>query len=165
MFDIQKLLCKAGLKLENKICSGFGHRDIWTEIPSLVDILERVIIDENVAVFLTGGMGDFDSKFSSAVRSLQRKYPHIKLVLVKPYFSNELNTNKEYYEQMYDEIIIPDNVVGVHPKSAITKRNRWICEQSDIIVSYIKREYGGAYSAVKYAAKQGKKIIYISENK
>ena len=34
---------------------------------------------------------------------------------------------------MYDEVVIPDVVAGVHPKSAITKRNRWMVEKSDII--------------------------------
>ena len=112
---------------------------------------------------MTGGMGDFDGIFSSAVRTLKRKYADIKLLLVKPYFSGELNTNKEYYEYMYDEVIIPDVVAGVHPKSAITKRNRWMVEKSDIIVYYIQRDFGGAYTAIKYATKLGKKTISVLE--
>ena len=112
---------------------------------------------------MTGGMGDFDGMFSSAVRTLKRKYADINLLLVKPYFSGELNTNKEYYEYMYDEVIIPDVVAGVHPKSAITKRNRWMVEKSDIILYYIQRDFGGAYTAIKYATKLGKKTISVLE--
>jgi len=145
------------------VCCCFGHRDIWGSVPSLTDVLEKLIVEENVTIFMTGGMGDFDGKFASAVRTLKRKYSDIKLLLVKSYFSGELNTNKEYYEYMYDEVVIPDVVAGVHPKSAITKRNKWMVEESDYIVSYVTRDFGGAYTAIKYAIKLGKKIISISE--
>ena len=52
---------------------------------------------------------------------------------------------------------------GVNPKSAITKRNRWMVENSDFIVTYVCRDFGGAYSAKKYALKIGKKIFEINE--
>ena len=64
---------------------------------------------------------------------------------------------------MYDEVIIPDVVAGVHPKTAITKRNKWMVEESDYIISYVTRDFGGAYTAIKYATKLGKKIISLSE--
>ena len=64
---------------------------------------------------------------------------------------------------MYDEVVIPDVVAGGHPKSAITKRNRWMVEESDFIVSYVIRDFGGAYTAIKYATKLGKKTISVLE--
>ena len=78
-------------------------------------MLEDLILSQGVTEFWTGGMGNFDGSFSAAVRGLKRKYPDIKLILIKPYFSNELNTNKEYYEYTYDDVVIPDVLVGVHP--------------------------------------------------
>lgn len=108
-------------------------------------------------------MGNFDGSFSAAVRGLKRKYPDIKLILIKPYFSNELNTNKEYYEFTYDDVVIPDVLAGVHPKSAITKRNRWMVENSDFIVTYVYRDFGGAYDTKKYALKLGKTVFEIND--
>lgn len=134
-----------------------------SSVPNLADVLEGLITEENISVFMTGGMGDFDNLFASAIRTLKRKYKNIKLFLVKPCFSVKLNINKDYYGYMYDEIIIPDVVSEVHPKSAITKRNKWMIEESDIIVCYVLRDYGGAYSALKYATKLGKKIILVSK--
>lgn len=64
---------------------------------------------------------------------------------------------------MFDSVIVPDVVVGIHYKSAITKRNRWMIENSDIVVAYIYREFGGAYNAVKYAKKLNKTIINLCE--
>lgn len=53
------------------------------------------------------------------MRSLKKVHPSIKLVLVIPYFSDVLNADKEYYESMYDDIVLPDQLMGVHYKSAI----------------------------------------------
>ena len=108
-------------------------------------------------------MWNFDGSFSAAVRGLKRKYPEIKLILIKPYFSNELNTNKEYYEYTYDDVVIPDILAGVHPKSAITKRNRWMVENSDFIVTYVRSDNGGAFEAKKYAAKLDKVIFETND--
>ena len=106
-------------------------------------------------------MGDFDSLFSSAVRSAKKVYPHIKLIGVKPYFTNDINTDKDYYAALYDDIIIPDELAGIHPKAAIKARNRWMINNSDIVLIYTVRNYGGAYEANRYAERKNKAIIII----
>lgn len=141
-------------------CCGFGHREFYKDIKNeLQTVIKRLIVEKSITDFLTGGMGDFDSLFSSTVRSCKALYGDIRLILVKPYFSNELNTNKVYYETFYDDVIIPEAVAGHHYKSAITKRNRWMIEQSDIVLSGVYRDFGGAYDAIKYAHKIQKEVI------
>lgn len=144
-------------------CCLFGHRDLNKNIgDELRSVLERLITEKQVETFYTGGMGNADAAFSSAVRCAKREHPEIKLILVKPYFSNELNTNKEYYETAYDEIIIPNGLVDVHYKSAIEKRNRWMIEQSLFVISCVYKNYGGAYSAIRYAENNGKMVLHLS---
>ena len=41
------------------MCCCFGHRDIWGSVPNFADVLERLITESSVTVFMTGGMGDF----------------------------------------------------------------------------------------------------------
>ena len=106
-------------------------------------------------------MGDFDSLFSSAVRSAKKVYPHIKLIGVKPYFTNDINTDKDYYAALYDDIIIPDELAGIHPKAAIKARNRWMIDNSDIVLIYTVRNFGGAYEAKRFAERNGKRLIKI----
>ena len=67
----------------------------------------------------------------------------------------------EYYHKYYDSIIIPECVSGVYPKSAITARNRWIVEESELVIVNVERNNGGAYTAMKYAEKLNKKIINL----
>ena len=146
------------------MCTCFGHRETYKDFSRVLsELLEDLILNQGVVEFWTGGMGNFDGSFSAAVRGLKRKYPDIKLILIKPYFSNELNTNKEYYEYTYDDVVIPDVLAGVHPKSAITKRNRWMVENSDFVVTYVYRDFGGAYDAKKYALKLGKTVFETND--
>lgn len=142
-------------------CCCFGHREVYKNTSDVLPSVIESLMKENITTFMTGGIGEFDSEFACAVRGLKGKYPNIKLLLVKPYFSNELNTHREYYEMMYDEVIIPAAIEEVHYKSAITKRNRWMVENSNVIVSYVCRDFGGAYDAIKYACKLNKRVINI----
>ena len=104
-------------------------------------------------------MGEFDSLFFSAVRKVKKSFPNVKLICVKPYFTNDLNTNGEYYTDLYDDVIIPDELADIHPKAAIKYRNRWMIDHSNIILIFTKRSYGGAYEARRYAERIGKKIV------
>jgi len=128
---------------------------------SKLDNAVEEAITQGCELFYTGAMGDFDSLFSSAVRSAKKVYPHIKLIGVKPYFTNDINTDKDYYAALYDDIIIPDELAGIHPKAAIKARNRWMINNSDIVLIYTVRNYGGAYEANRYAERKNKAIIII----
>lgn len=101
------------------ICCGFGHRNIYENIISQVDSAVVCAIEKGCNIFYTGAMGDFDSLFSSAVRKAKLTYPNIKLVCVKPYMTADINNNKVYYESFFDDVIIPEEIAGIHYKSAI----------------------------------------------
>ena len=144
-----------------KACCGFGHRNVFENISSKLDNAVEEAITQGCEIFYTGAMGDFDSLFSSAVRSAKKVYPYIKLICVKPYFTNDINTDKEYYAALYDDIIIPDELAGIHPKAVIKARNRWIIDNSDIVLIYTVRNFGGAYEAKRFAERNGKRLIKI----
>ena len=142
-------------------CCGFGHRDVLEKIDDVVYAAVLKAAEQGCDIFYTGAMGEFDSLFSSAVRKVKKTYPKIKLICVKSYFTNDLNTNGEYYAALYDDVFIPDELAYIHPKAAIKYRNRWMIDHSDIVLIYTKRTYGGAYEARRYAERIGKGIVYI----
>lgn len=150
-------------------CTFAGHREVYqAKIDEAIgQAIDNLLQTDSEFVFYTGGMGDFDNKCASAVRAFKRKYPgkKIRLALVLPYMSNRLNTDKEYYQYYYDEIIIPAELAGVHYKAAITMRNRWLVDRVDCVIAYVYRDYGGALETVKYAQKQGKPVINLAEQK
>lgn len=108
-------------------------------------------------------MGEFDKLYMSEIRKIKRQYPEIKLICVKPYMTKEINENGDYLLSIYDDIIIPSELADIHYKSVITKRNRLVIDWSDIVISYVKRKYGGAFDAIKYANKQNKAIINLAD--
>lgn len=46
----------------------------------------------------------------------------------------------------------------------IGERNKWLAENCDMMIVYIKRDYGGAYKCYKYAQKLGVPIMNIADN-
>ena len=146
-----------------KACCGFGHREVFENISGQVEEAVLMAIKDGCEVFYTGAMGEFDSLFSSAVRRAKKIYPYIKLICVKPYMTNDINTDRGYYVAMYDDVIISDELAGIHYKAAIKARNRWIIDQSELVIVYTIREHGGAYEAKRYAERRSKHIIVIGE--
>ena len=142
------------------ICCGFGHRVMLMDVEKpLRAVLERLVEERGVRVFYTGGMGEFDELFARTVRSMKQDFPSLRLVLVLPYLTERLNMDKVFYEALYDEILIPAELEGVHPKAAIGLRNRWMVNRSDIVIAALHRNFGGAADAVRYAESAKKEII------
>ena len=144
------------------ICCGFGHRVMLMDIEKpLREILELLVTERGVTVFYTGGMGEFDELFARTVRSIKRADPRLRLVLIMPYLTRELSAEKAYYETRYDEILIPAELDGVHPKAAIGLRNRWMVDRSDFVIAALHRDSGGAAEAVRYAERIGKEVARL----
>ena len=62
------------------ICCGFGHRFLFTNIElELDEVIEKLITENGVDVFYTGGMGQFDEQFTNTVRKAKLKHNHISL--------------------------------------------------------------------------------------
>ena len=143
----------------------FGHRDFCKHSildEQLLPILKNLIRTKPFVEIYIGRNGDFDICAATIVKQIQKTVgkSNNELICVLPYPEK----NIEYYEQYYDSIIIPECIEKSHPKSAITKRNRWMVEQADLFICYVEREKGGAYTALKYAKKLKVQIINLAEN-
>ena len=145
-------------------CTFAGHRmGCGVAFQHIEYALERLLDkDDNMCCYV-GGMGEFDTISSAAVRELKRKYPQkdIQLILVLPYMKQAINNEKMYYETFYDNVIVPIELVGLHYKRAISARNRWLVDNADYIIAMLWREYGGAYDTVQYARRKNKQIIML----
>ncbi len=85
-------------------CTFSGHREVFQSgiAARLEAEIEKLLQTDDEFTFLTGGMGQFDSMGSGAVRAAKRHHPekNITLVLVLPYLSNRLNTDKNSVESI-----------------------------------------------------------------
>ena len=148
----------------SKTCVFIGHRTVPQALREDVRAeLRRMISRDDVREFFCGGMGEFDRLCACAVREIKGEYPDIRLMLVVPSMSVSV-MKMGAREKYYDEIIVPQESDQAHYKRAITLRNRWMVDNSDIALVYLRREYGGAYDAARYAAKKRKPMRFIGEN-
>ena len=141
--------------------SFIGHKKIHniTVIEDNIERLARDLLKQKEYVeFFIGRNGDFDIAAASAIKRAQRAFGNHNstLTLVLPYHAKD----ESYYAQYYDEILFPVSE-KCHFKSAITKRNQWITEHSDLLIAYVETTTGGAYQTVKYAEKKGVPIINL----
>ena len=144
------------------ICCGFGHRVMLTDVEKpLRETLEQLVAERGITAFYTGGMGEFDELFARTVRSIKRNDCRLRLVLVLPYLTRQVVTERAWYETRYDESLIPAELDGVHPKAAIALRNRWMVDRSSIVIAALRRDYGGAAEAIRYAESTGKEVLRL----
>lgn len=141
------------------VCCFFGHKDIPSGLTErLFPVLTRLIA-EGVDSFLVGNQGGFDSTVLHTLRLLKEKHPHITYNVVLAYMPR----NKEEwsaYEPM--ETLYPEGLESVHPRYAISWRNKWMIQESDVVVAYITHSWGGAAQFVEMAERKKKRIINIA---
>lgn len=147
-------------------CTFAGHRDLFLPDAErkIITALDSILESDDEFVFYTGGMGEFDSKCASAVRTVRHRFQEkrLRLVLVLPYMTNRVNTDKNYFETEYDDVMIPIGLADIYPKAAIRKRNRWMVDRSDILLACVYRDFGGAYDTMQYALRKGVRVFNLA---
>ncbi|MBE6593778.1 MAG: hypothetical protein E7642_07285 [Ruminococcaceae bacterium] len=127
----------------------------------ILEILEKEI-GEAEADILLGGYGSFDEFAYLCCKEYKNSHPKVSLVFVTPYLSEEYQKNHLSYQNMrYDSIIYPP-IEDKLPRFAILYRNRYMVENSDIVIAYVFNTYGGAYTTYKYAKAKKKRIFNLA---
>ena len=60
--------------------------------------------------------------------------------------------------------VYPEGLEAVPPRYAIDKRNRWMLQQSDVVVTYVTVPFGGAAKFKLLAEKTGRAVINIADS-
>ena len=142
--------------------SFFGHRtlyDIVSVQKKIESAVKELLKQKEYVEFYVGRNGDFDISAASAVKQVQKTVGNhnCSLILVLPYHVKD----EVYYESFYDEILLPIDS-KTHFKSAITKRNQWMIDNSELLIAYIEHPSGGAYKAMKYAEEKNVPVFNIA---
>jgi uncharacterized phage-like protein YoqJ len=136
----------------------FGHKDTPKNTePTLRTTLIDLIENHNAAVFYVGNNGNFDTMVRRQLKDLSHTYP-ITYSVVLAY----LPTEKNKYDDLTNTIY-PEGIESVPKRFAISYRNKWMIQQSDIVVTYVTYTYGGAWQFKALAERQGKMVIELSE--
>lgn len=142
-------------------CTFFGHRTVSDEIKSvLLEIIIDLIEYKNVNLFYVGNKGEFDCIVKDCLKSVQEIYPQIKYYVVLAYMPTEKDKLRNDY---FLDTIYPDGLEKTPPKYCINKRNLWMIEKSDYVITYVKHSFSNAVKYKEKAESKGKTVINIAE--
>ena len=142
-------------------CTFFGHRN---SPETVQDPLKKTIVDliENcfVNTFYVGTQGNFDRFALRVLREVKKQYPWIVLRSVLAYMPGE---KKESIRYNIETTILPEGIELIHPKFAISWRNRWMVDNSEYVICYVVKESGGAAQFAALARRKKKHVINLAE--
>ncbi len=142
--------------------SFIGHREV-EHFREVEEQLERIVVGliktKEYVEFYVGRNGEFDLMVASVIKRSQRDYGYANssLILVLPYPIANMDMMEDYYDEIW--LSLDKNV---HYKSAITKRNEWMVENSDMLIAYVIRDTGGVADCLRYAENKEVKIVKIT---
>ena len=139
----------------------FGHRTAPAYVKEpLKGVLTKLICEQGATTFYVGSQGNFDCIVKKTLSELRKIYAHISYSIVLAYLPIEKD---ELDFTDYTETLHPCGLETVPPRFTISARNRWMIEQADTIVTYVRHPGGGAARFRELARKKGKRIVELSD--
>lgn len=129
-------------------CTFFGHSDC-PDLRAELKYAVMQLVEVGVDTFYVGNQGRFDAQVRRVLSKLGVRYAVVLAYLPKA-------ANGELGDTMF-----PEGMELVHPRFAIDRRNRWMLERSEYVVTYVRHSWGGAAKFAALADRQGKQIIRL----
>lgn len=145
-------------------CCFTGHRVLRKDFD--VSRLERVIngaINRGYKTFLNGMANGFD-RVCAAVLIELKKEKNIEFIACIPckeqdkYFTAKQKEEYKYFLEKADKTVY---LSDEYYNGCMQFRNRYMVDNSSLVLAYSKSDFGGTRYTVKYAEKQEKEIIFI----
>ena len=155
--------------MKENTCCFFGHRKIkeTEELKlKLVEIIEKLIVDEKVDTFLFGSKSRFNSLCLELVSEIKEKYPHIKRIYVRAEYPDINEHYKNYLLESYEDTYYPEKILN-SGRAAYVERNYEMIDNSHYCIVYYDEpnaptiRKSGTKTALDYAIKKGKQIIVL----
>ena len=124
----------------------------------------RKVFDSGVQHFICGMARGCDTYFCEAVISLRESFPTISLEAAVP-FNKQAQAWSEFERERYEGLLSRcDTVTFVsedYSRSCMMKRNRYMVNNSSVLIAVFDGKPGGTSNTVNYAKKRGIEIILI----
>lgn len=126
------------------------------------------LADENCRVFYTGMAMGFDILCAENVLLLKEVYKEpFKLVCAIP-FKNQPDFFSEYWKEKYNSILKKcDEIVILsdrYYRGCYQKRNRFMVDKSDYVLTWFDGKSGGTKNTVEYALKKNKFVFNLKQD-
>jgi uncharacterized phage-like protein YoqJ len=144
----------------------------------LLEVIESVIVNENVHIFISGGALGFDQIAFWCVCILKEKYA-LKNILAIPFKNQNVvwsDNQKYWYNRIVneaDQVTFVDELEkykvgginpGIYHVAKMQKRNQFMVDNSNIVIAYWDGSKGGTKNCLDYALSKNKIIYQINPN-
>ncbi len=136
------------------ICTFFGHRDTPATIRPQLEACIRDLIERGITLFYVGHNGHFDRMVKGVLEQQKLHYPHIGYYIVLAYLQASIDGTAD--------TLYPEGLEHTPLRFAIDRRNRWMIDQADVVVTYVLAD-GGAAKYKGLAERKGKTVINITK--
>ena len=161
-------------------CCFTGYRpekfpfELYSDTKEYLDFENKVysavfsLANEGITKFYCGMAMGFDIIAAQAVLALReaKQDTAIELVCVKP-FEEQSKNFSDFWKEKYEEIIKQaDSVIVMgngYYKGCFHKRNCYMVDSSDVVLTFFDGQKGGTGSTLSYANKKGKRIVNIAQ--
>ncbi len=126
------------------------------------------LVEENHLIFYTGMAMGFDMLCAEAVLLIKKAYKKpLKLICAIP-FNNQSDTFSQQWKERYYNILNEcDEAVFLsdkYYKGCYQKRNRFMVDNSDCVMTWFDGKAGGTKNTVEYALKKNRFVLNLNEN-
>lgn len=150
--------------IKEKTCAFTGHRILPKNFDT--SFLERVInrtIEIGYDTFLVGMAVGFDTIVFNLLEKV-RINSGIKIVACVPCNNQDLKfslAQKKEYKKMLDSADYKIILTDKYTPTCMMERNKFMVDNSSILICYVTKNYGGSYATKKYAISKGIKVVEV----
>ncbi len=149
---------------KSKACAFTGHRRIpySFEISLLKEAINQAL-ERGYDTFLVGMALGFDTIAFQTLEKI-REESDIKIVACIPCKDQDLKfngTQKKEYSRMVNSADYRIVLNEKYDDGCMMERNRFMVDNSSLLIAYQTQNFGGSYATVKYALTRGVEVIKL----
>lgn len=148
-----------------KTCAFTGHRIITGELDK-EHIYKTIcqVIEDGYNTFLNGMAMGFDLIAADIVIKAKEKYPHIEIIACVPCPEQDkffTDADKSEYNRIMNLCGSVKIVSEKYFNGCMQIRDRYMVDNSSLLIAYLRELKGGTYYTVSYAERKNKKILMV----
>lgn len=157
------------MNIEQTVCFT-GHRKINEPLEEIENRLIKAVkdcINIGATGFITGGAIGFDTLAAKVILRLRsEEFPQIKLKLALPCPPEQQTAKwneqqKQEYKEIYEQADDVNLVSPLYTRGCMFARNRFMVDNSSVVISYLREQKGGTFYTYKYAMSKEKDIVEL----
>lgn len=149
---------------KTRACAVTGHRVLYRDFDEKkLENLFVKLLDKGFDTFLIGMAIGFDTVCFKILEKLREKYP-LKIIACVPCRHQDLKFSLEQKVEYRKMLISADEKIILseeYTPSCMQKRNQFMVDNASVLISYLRRNYGGTYKTCEYALKHNVPIIKV----